>query len=244
MQSDYAQLYQQLYFHHWWWRARESIILSELNRLSLKSPVKVLDVGCGNGLFLPALAKWSGGEVYGIETDTSLLTEDCPYRRNIYTDPFGEGRYDRMRGHFDLVTALDVIEHVEDDASFVTHMIDLLKPGGCLLVTVPAFQSLWDYHDDINQHYRRYTSLSLSRVLASQGEVFRIRYLFPSLFAAKWLVARVNRHRRNRISQASVPASLVTAVVTTWLRIEDPLTRLLKVPFGTSVLAMTRKADG
>lgn len=240
MREDYGQLYEALYHQHWWWRAREAIVLGELRRLPLPRTGRVMDVGCGNGLFLPQLAAW--GDVYGLEVDRSLLTDDAPHRERIYTEPLEHERYDDMRGSFDLVTALDVIEHVEDDRGFVQRMTSLLKPGGHMLVTVPAFACLWDKHDEINRHYRRYDRESLRTTFPSDGELLRVRYLFPSLFAPKWLVAQLNRRRTQKIDQARVPAAWSSALASRWLRLEDGIHRAVNLPVGTSVLAVYRKA--
>lgn len=239
MRADYGHVYEQLYRRHWWWRAREAIVLRELEELSLPNDGQVLDVGCGNGLFLEPLTRW--GEPHGIEVDTSLLDDASPWRERIQTQPLDDPLYDAWAGSFDLVTALDVIEHVADDAAFMQQMVRLLKPGGHLMVTVPAFACLWDRHDEINQHYRRYRAGSLAKLCAEHGELLRVRYLFPSLFAPKWLVARLNQRRGRAIVQARVPGTTTSAVMTRWLKLEAQLTRRLPVPFGSSALAVLRK---
>ena len=240
MQPAYAQSYEQLYHHHWWWRAREAIVLRELGRLTVPRPARVMDVGCGNGLILNRLAAW--GDVHGIELDRSVLTDGAPHREHIYCEPLGDERYRAMSGTFDLVTALDVIEHVEDDGLLVRQMLQLLKPWGHLLVTVPAFSCLWSNHDEANVHYRRYGRSALRKVLDEHGTLLRVRHLFPSLFLFKWLVVQVDRRRVRQIDQARLPSALTCTVMQRWLGMEERLARPLNLPFGSSLLAVVRKS--
>jgi hypothetical protein len=135
-----------------------------------------------------------------------------------------------------------VIEHIEDDIDAIRHLTDMLAPNGYLVVTVPAFQILWDEHDEINEHYRRYRARDMRRLLAPHGRLERLRYLFPSLFMPKLAVALLNRVRQSRVTQASMPSRLTTQIAARWLRAEDRLTAALPIPVGTSVLAVMRKA--
>ena len=197
-------------------------------------------MGCGNGLFLERLSAW--GEVTGIEIDASLVTDDAPLRHRIHHQPLGDPLYRSMG--FGLITALDVIEHIADDAAAVHEMATLLVPGGYLMVTVPAFASLWDEHDDLNQHFRRYRAAQLRRLLEPHVRILKLRYLFPSLFPVKLAVAALNRFRRRKVVQAQIPSPATTVVMDGWLRLEDRVTGGLRLPLGTSVLALAQKALG
>src|SRR5262249_24604101 len=145
MQAPYAAEYRRLYHEHWWWRSREAILLDLLLDLFPgRDDLDVLDVGCGDGLFFPQLERF--GRVRGIELDLGLLDPDGPYRSLISTCPLGDPAYRGDGWEFDLVTALDVIEHIEDDRAAVSEMVRMLRPGGVLVITVPAFQALWAHH--------------------------------------------------------------------------------------------------
>lgn len=237
MDAAYAEGYERLYHEHWWWRSRETILLGEIRRLGLASPLRILDVGCGNGLFFPKLSEL--GEVWGIEADTSVLHEDGPYRDRIFTELLGAPIYQDRR--FDLITALDVIEHIEDDTAAVRDMAGMLAPGGVLLLTVPAFMLLWDEHDVINQHHRRYTRESLRRVLERHGEILSLRYMFHAIFFPKLLVKWLNRSRDRKIAQHNIPSPLVNKVMEGVNAAEFRLGRGLPIPFGTSVCGVLRR---
>src|SRR5947199_6545096 len=151
--------------HHWWYRGRRRIIRAELNRLPLLRPACVLDAGCGSGRTLQELVDY--GEVSGIE----LNADAAAIARARGLGEVREGRLEELPwddATFDLVTCLDVIEHVPDDAAALAEIRRVCRPGGWLLVTVPAYQALWSRHDEANHHYRRYSRSSL-RVAARAG---------------------------------------------------------------------------
>ena len=151
MDSEYGQIYEDLYRRHWWFRVREAILLDVIRRLGVRYPADILDVGCGNGLFFEGLSEF--GNVVGIEIDRSLIPSDSRYRDRIFNQPLGAPEYSGMR--FDLITALDVIEHIQDDHRAVEDMLSMLRPGGRLVITVPASMLLWDRHDVINHNSKR-----------------------------------------------------------------------------------------
>ena len=240
MQHDYGTEYARLYGEHWWWRARESILVDALRALALPRALEILDVGCGDGVFFPRLEEF--GRVRGIEVDEGLLRGDGPYRDRISTLPLGDPMYAAEDWRFDLITALDVIEHIADDRTAVSAMAGMLRPGGVLLLTVPAFGVLWDHHDEINHHHRRYTAGRLRSVLAGHGlEPIRVRYLFRALFAPKLLVKLLNLGRKRKVVQHTIPSGPVNALMERICVREERLFGRWPIPFGTSVLALARR---
>lgn len=241
MQQPYAAEYRRLYHEHWWWRSREAILMDVLATFCHdRGDLDVLDVGCGDGLFLPRLERF--GRVRGIEVDEGLLDPRGPYRGKISTLPLGDPAYDGGDWRFDLVTALDVVEHIEDDRGAVSAMMTMLRPGGLIAITVPAFQSLWDHHDELNLHHRRYTSKSLRALFEGHPiRLLQLRYLFRALFPPKYLVARLNRRRSRKLEQHAIPGPALNRLMTRLCIAEDRLLRHLPIPFGTSVLAVGRR---
>ena len=234
MERGLAARYRELYRHHWWWRAREAVLTRTIGRLPLPPRAEILDVGCGDGLFFPRLEAF--GNVRGIEVDESLLSDDNPARRRIHTRPLGDPMYAGWK--FELITALDVIEHIDDDAGAVAEMASMLAPGGWLVVTVPAFNVLWDRHDELNHHRRRYTKGQLRSLLAPHGELHRARYLFPGLFLPKLAARALGRARGEPLTQDVIPPRALSRVLEGCLRVEDRVLGPLRLPFGTSVLAV------
>ncbi len=229
MDATYRAEYERLYQSHWWWRAREDILIRTLKRLGARPPSAILDVGCGNALSFRALAEF--GTVRGIEVDPRLLDDLGPFRTQISTEPLGSAVYDDPSWRFDMITALDVIEHIDDDQGAVAAMAGMLKPGGLMAITVPAFQLLWDHHDEINHHRRRYSARGLERVLPCQGlELLELRYLFPSLVIPKIMVRLVNAGRRRKVSQHGIPTDWINRALEALLRHRGPIAR----PFALS----------
>lgn len=241
MQHDYAKQYAKLYRQHWWWRSRESAVVQTIRRLTdLPDHAKVLDVGCGDALSLPILSSLApDAQAWGIEIDANTILPDNPLRDRIYEKPLGDPIYDGMQ--FDLITSLDVIEHIEDDHAAIKDMAQMLKPGGCLVLTVPALPVLWTGHDTMNMHFRRYTRRSLTQALAPYGELLHCRYLYTSLALPKLVLAALQRIRPHDPTPPQVPAGIINNLMRHYFKAESMLTRRLPIPFGSSLIAVVRK---
>ena len=174
---------------HWWYRARRQV-LEALIRRSAKLPpdARLLEVGCGTGHNLAMLQRF--GQVDAIEVD--------PAARAIAEQRLGRPVSDARRpelagiprGHYDLIGAFDVIEHIDDDAAAVSALASCLKPGGKLIVAVPAHQWMWSAHDELNHHKRRYSKRALRLLIeGSPLQLQSIGYfnslLFPLAVAAR-----------------------------------------------------------
>ena len=146
---------------------------------------------------------------------------------------------------YDLVVALDVLEHLDDDLSGLQSLFGMLKPGGYAVFTVPALPWLWSKHDEINHHRRRYTSHSLNRVIGSAGfRPLRITYynslLFPLVAvirAGKWLL------RADSAPDEKMPSEPLNAALRTIFASESWLLRRIAFPIGVSLLAVVRRAS-
>jgi 2-polyprenyl-3-methyl-5-hydroxy-6-metoxy-1,4-benzoquinol methylase len=237
MNQDYGSEYAELYARHWWWRAREAILLGHIRALDLPRPADILDVGCGDAVFFPALSQF--GRVQGIEIDRSLVHPDNPHRSVIHHAPLGEAEYAGWR--FDLITALDVVEHIEDDAAAIENLVAMLRPGGYLVLTVPAFMLLWDVHDERNHHFRRYRRGQLHKLLAPHGTLCELRYLFPSLFFLKAAFRLANGASGGRMKQHVIPPRPINWAMQTLCTAEHAALGWMRMPFGTSVLAVLRR---
>jgi SAM-dependent methyltransferase len=179
--------------HHWWYRGRRRVIAAELDRLPLPRPAAVLDAGCGSGRTLELLQRY--GSVAGIELDPEAAEQ--ARRRGV--GEVVEGRLEELPwpdASFDLVTCLDVVEHTPDDRVTLRELRRVTRPGGWLLVTVPAYQSLWSRHDVANHHYRRYGRASLRAAATEAGWQVRRLTSFNSLLLAPAAAVRLAQRRR------------------------------------------------
>jgi SAM-dependent methyltransferase len=179
--------------HHWWYRGRREIVAAELRQLPVPTGAAVLDAGCGSGRMLQELAPY--GRVTGVELDPDAAA--AAISREI-----GEvhiGRVEELpleSESFDLITCLDVIEHVPDDRRALDELRRVSKPGGWLLLTVPAYQALWSLHDVANHHYRRYSRRSLRLAAVEAGWTVRRITSFNSILLPPAAVVRIVQRRR------------------------------------------------
>jgi SAM-dependent methyltransferase len=189
---------------HWWFTARRSIILHLVSQLAPEG-VSVLDIGCGTGFTLEALA--ARFDAWGVEPDAGVRARV----RNAVRDRVlgGDTRdLSALAGRtFDVVLLLDVLEHVEDDRAELSSAAHALAPGGKLVITVPANPSLWSDHDERNGHYRRYTEDSLRALLTAAG-------LSPTLLthinSRLYPLARLHRKRASSSSaELQMPPALL-----------------------------------
>lgn len=186
---------------------------------------------------LASLAK--DAEAWGIEIDENTINPDNPLRDRIYDKPLGDRMYRSMR--FDLITSLDVIEHIEDDHHAVGAMMHMLRPGGWLVITVPALPKLWTRHDDINKHYRRYTRDSLTQLLEPHGVLHDCRYLYASLTLPKLMIAAIEKNRPTEPKPAGLPAEPFNRMAQAWFTAELAIERHVPMPFGSSLIAVIQK---
>jgi SAM-dependent methyltransferase len=185
---------------HWWYRSRRELWLRQVERAAralarVERPLTLLDYGCAAGFDLPALARF--GAVHGAD----ILD---PGQIGALAGPGGDVAPDgtfpihrlpddlpALRGRFDIVACLDVLEHLDDDVAGLRAIADLMSPGGQLVVTVPAYDWLWSGEDEISAHRRRYTRASLLRAARDAGfEVLFASYFFasvlPGMAAVVW----------------------------------------------------------
>ncbi|MDP2957357.1 MAG: class I SAM-dependent methyltransferase [Longimicrobiales bacterium] len=242
MDPTYGQRYRELYIRHWWWRARERVVLSHLDRVRPAGGWRrALDVGCGDGLLFPALRVYAA-IVEGIEPDAALVTRTAREDGTIHVRPF-DATF--VPGHaFDLVLFLDVLEHLDDPGAAVAHAASLMEPGGILLVTVPAFRHLWTTHDDINHHVTRYTRTEMVALLSPHFAVEQARYFFRWVHPAKLAQRAIEAVRRPQPAPPEIPPAPLNAAMYALSRLEEALVGWSRVPVGSSLLAMGRRSWG
>lgn len=151
---------------HWWYQGRRSVLERAIARLELPAQARILDAGCGSGRNMVELAH------HGVVTGVELSPTSVQLARDRSAGEVLEGSVMDMPfddDSFDLTVSLDVIEHLEDDVSALSELRRVTKPGGALLVTVPAYQWLWSGHDVINHHHRRYNRRTLLAAAQNAG---------------------------------------------------------------------------
>lgn len=223
---------------HWWYRARRDILADYLSRYGgLPAQARILEIGCGTGHNLPMLARF--GTVDAIEID--------PAARAIASQrlgkPVGDAPLPELpgvaQGAYDLVAVLDVVEHIEDDVAALAAMATCLKPGGKILVAVPAHQWMWSAHDVVNHHHRRYSKATLSAAIVRAGLTpTRLTY-FNSLLFPLAAVARVAGRLLGRDdSDDSPPAKPLNALFERVFRLERHMVGRVPLSPGLSIVTL------
>jgi SAM-dependent methyltransferase len=236
-------LYQQFYEienDHWWFAARRKILIAYLrHRIDTSPRMKLLDVGCGTGAILAEASQYF--DAYGLDASPQAV-EFCQRRGlsklfvgNLDDYPGGE--------RFDIITLLDVIEHIDDDLGVLKQAYARLNNKGHVLITVPAYQWLWSSHDVVNHHKRRYTRHQLSTVVANAGfHVDHVTYfntlLFPIALLRRVFARAINRQQADDFL---IPSGPVNAALYGIFRLEQSAVPYATIPFGLSVLCWASK---
>lgn len=226
---------------HWWFVARSKILAEVIRRyVPLPPEPNILEIGCGPGHNLGMLGRF--GPVEACELDP--VARDTATRR--LGRPVVEGRLPDAipfnDGSYDLVALLDVLEHVDDDAGSLRRIRELLKPGGSLLLAVPANPWMFSAHDVAHHHKRRYRRRDLEQVALDAGYEIALlspfnTILFPLIAAARVIQKKFGRE----IHDDALPPRPVNRLLRTVFESEATLVGRIPFPFGVSLLAVLRR---
>jgi len=245
MQSHHYPILYQVEESHWWYVGRRRIIQSLVETIcaALNDPhPRILDVGCGTGANLKMLAEHGSAE--GV--DISPQAVDFCRERGLDSVKLGaieQLPYDNDA--FDLVTALDVIEHLDDDVAGLREMRRVLRRDGRLLVFVPAFMFLWGVQDEVSNHRRRYTLPGLLKAVEAAGfavewsSYANFSFFFPVLVVRsmmRWLGLRAE-------TEYGINISLMNGVFSRLFAAERFFLKGGRIPFGVSAVCIARRVE-
>ncbi len=230
---------------HWWYIGRRKILanfVQEICRQVKDRRPRILDVGCGTGANLLMLSQYGDAEGVDISEDALTFCRE----RGLEKVKLGAGEelpYDA--GTFDLVTALDVVEHMDDDLAGLREMRRVLRPGGRVLLFVPTFMFLWGLQDDVSNHRRRYRLPELRHVLEQAGfEIERTTYANITFFLPILLVRKLMRLTGIKAeSENTINVSALNGVLGRMLGAESSILRRMNLPFGVSGLCVAKVRD-
>lgn len=246
MESQFYEEYAQIEAVHWWFEGRRAIFGTLLQELGLSPRSIILDLGCGTGANLAFLSHF--GRVVGLDRGAAAAR----YSRQRTELPVLQGDVVALpvrSNTVDLVTAFDLIEHIDDDRSCVAEMARVCRPGGYLLVTVPAFRWMWGRQDVINHHKRRYEAREFAALFSDQAlEIRRLTYLntllFPVVAAVRLFRRLVPERNGELVSDFSMtkPGRVNDALARlfSW---EAAILRRHNLPIGVSLLCLARKPE-
>jgi SAM-dependent methyltransferase len=228
---------------HWWFVGRRRIISSFVGQLCRdlkKDRPRILDVGCGTGANLEMLSKF--GAAQGVDVSPDALAF-CRQRGLLNVQQGEAEKLPYEDGSFDLLTSLDVVEHLDDDVAGLKEMRRVLRPAGRALLFVPAFMFLWGVQDDVSHHRRRYTLPGLKRVVRAAGfEVERATYANITLFAPILVGRFLMRATGFRpASENNLNVGPLNSLLGSLLGSESSILRYCNLPFGVSAICIARR---
>jgi SAM-dependent methyltransferase len=219
---------------HWWYRARREIILDQMEKYIKTRNLNVLDVGCGTGYMLRYLDRWGAATGLDINPDVRQFNKSERITVMDFPRQVPDGRYD-------VITAFDVLEHMDDDQAGTRTIHALLNDKGWFVLTVPALMLLWSRHDEYHCHRRRYSRKQLRAVLESNG--FRVRKLsyFQSMLFLPVLIIRQFQKKGSAETDIKPVNPILNAVLEFLFGIERPILKWFSLPVGSSLIAVCEK---
>ena len=241
MQHVYPVFYE-LEETHWWYVGRRRIIVSFVKEICAQITdrrPRILDVGCGTGANLKTLSEF--GDAEGVDISQDAI-DFCRERglANVKLGAAEELPYDD--GTFDLVTALDVVEHLDDDVGGLREIRRVLRPGGHALIFVPTFMWLWGLQDVVSNHRRRYTLPELRRAMVDAGfEVERATYANITFLLPVFLIRMLMRITGIKTdTEARINIPVFNPLFARVLGAEATFLRFMNFPVGVSGLCIAR----
>jgi SAM-dependent methyltransferase len=239
-QTEYDKMFE-LEDHYWWFVARRRLALDLLRQGLTRTPAVVLDLGCGTGVVSREMQSFA--RPVSLDMSERALQYCC--QRGIALCVRGDGAQLPLQDDsFDGVLGLDIFEHIEDDERAFAESLRVLRPGGVLVLSVPAFRSLWGPHDVALHHFRRYRRGEVARKLRAAGfKVERCSYSVFFLFPVV-IVSRLLEKLKIGPAKASLPK--VSGWMNSFLIHLQSLEAKwivsgLNLPWGSSVIAVARK---
>ncbi len=241
--AEYERMYR-LEDTYWWFVGRHKLI-ENVMRAAYPTPCAdrvILDAGCGTGAMSIRLKQW--GRV--VSADFSPLALQFSRRRGLETLVCADAmRLPFSADSFDTIVSMDVLEHIPDDALALREFHRVLKPGGRVLLTVPAYPHLWSEHDVALMHFRRYKRAELEARFTEAG--FRLEKLshtmttlYPIVSLQRKLNAKKPPHDPPQAAMPQVPAPINSALKGL-LTVENAVARRVNFPFGVTLLCIAVK---
>ncbi|MBL0141887.1 MAG: class I SAM-dependent methyltransferase [Betaproteobacteria bacterium] len=228
---------------HWWFVGRRRLFRAHIEALRLPADAAVLDVGTSTGTNLRLLKEMGFTRYRGLDPSPDAIRW-CAEKGLGVVDQGTVAAIPFPDATFDLVIATDIIEHVDDDVGALAELRRVLKPGGTLLLTVPAFPSLWGLQDEVAHHKRRYRAGPLLERVTRAGLACRESYHFNFLlFVPIWLARQVIRLLGIRLeSENQVNTPALNGILKAIFAADVALARVLRPPFGVSILALAERS--
>ncbi len=229
---------------HWWHAGKRLIIGNLLKKFLNKKIVKALDIGCGTGFNLVWLQQFST-DVCGLEFSDEAIK--FAKRRSpslsIFKSRFPE---DNISDKFDLITMLDVLEHIDNEKDSIKKLNDLTKKDGLVVITIPAFNFLWSEHDSLLQHKRRYTIGKLKQIFKNSGLKIEFISYYNAILFLPILIYRLFKNLFNikfGLADDFMPNKYLNKILGFIFYLESLALNFIKLPCGVSIICVLKKEE-
>lgn len=247
MDKNYESIYHDEEEKNWWFVARRDMLFRFLDKYNIPKTAKILDIGCAGGTLLVELKQKGYTDLYALDYSPEAIE---------VTKSHGIANAYVMDGHapefpeetFDLIISSDSLEHLEDDVKAINNWHKILKKDGIGFILVPAFNFLWTEHDDINYHFRRYTTADLRKKATDAGyKVLFSGYNYVALFIPTALVRvamkvfKKKKKKEELTGQILMLPEWVNKTLVSLQKIENALSKYISFPFGVSAFVVVKK---
>lgn len=245
MEKDFEKKYHYVEIDHWWFKSRRKYLLDLVKDAPKDS--KILDIGCSSGIFLKDLEilGFKTENLFGVDISETAI-KNCK-ANGIQHCFVMDAQNITLTETFDIIIASDCLEHLEDDKKALKNWNSLLKIGGKMYVFVPAFMSLWSYHDTVNMHFRRYTNSELkTKLVAENLEIIKTSYwnffLFLPVFFFRKVTAVFQKNKSGE-SDISIGNAIINRMLLNLIVLENKLLKVVSFPFGVSTFCIAKRVS-
>lgn len=229
---------------NYWWHVGRYAIIEKYMKLAMPNKgrkQKILNVGAGTGGTIPYLEKFGDLRNVDISSDAIKYLKKSGYK----ADKANGTKLPYKNNEFNVVCAFDILEHVEDDVDALREWARVLKPGGKIVLTVPAYQWLWSEHDVSLHHHRRHTRKTISNKAKAAGLKpkklsYAIVFSLPLVVGFRFLNKILGRKVDSETSYVDVSDG-INRLFTSFLKLEAKAHGHISYPAGTSVVAILEK---
>lgn len=245
MNETYELKYHRIEEKYWWFIARRDMIFRLIKHLNIRKNSKILDIGCSGGRLIKCLGLKGFRNIYGIDISQKAINL-CKKNgmKNVFIMDCAKTNFSNET--FDIIIASDILEHIKNDASALAEWGRIMKPGGKLIIFVPASDLLWSEHDELSHHYRRYTKSQLITALKKFNfNVLKSSYWNCSLFfpmvifkSLQHIFLKKKNKKSDHLYELNIIISKMLLIL---LKFENSALEYLNFPFGTSIFALAVK---
>lgn len=243
MEENFEKKYHDVETNHWWFKSRRKYLIDLLKNIPKDS--KILDIGCSSGVLLKDLENlgFDPDNLFGIDiSEKAILNSKKNGLKNTFVM---DAQNILLQEKFDAIIASDCLEHLENDEKALSNWNTLLKKNGKMYVFVPAFMSLWSYHDEVNMHFRRYTKNDLKSKMKNENlEIIKSSYwnffLFVPVYFFRKISSIFNKNKSGE-SDIQIGNSVINKLLLQLIIFENKLLKKINFPFGVSVFCIAKK---